>query len=64
LFGPKDIIGKMTEVLSHIGAWAPKPEQQHWTNTSEKIMKIINFTLTMLKDYEFITLKFVISLKS
>jgi len=28
LFGPKDIIGKMTEVLSHIGAWAPKPEQR------------------------------------
>ena len=27
LFGPKDIIGKMTEILSHIGAWAPKPEQ-------------------------------------
>jgi aspartate aminotransferase len=27
LFGPKDVIGKMTEVLSHIGAWAPKPEQ-------------------------------------
>ncbi len=28
LFGPKDIIGKMTEILSHIGAWAPKPEQR------------------------------------
>ena len=27
LFGPKDIVGKMTEILSHIGAWAPKPEQ-------------------------------------
>ena len=27
LFGPKDVIGKMTEILSHIGAWAPKPEQ-------------------------------------
>ena len=26
-FGPKDIMGKMTEVFSHIGAWAPKPEQ-------------------------------------
>lgn len=27
LFGPSDIIGKMTELFSHIGAWAPKPEQ-------------------------------------
>ena len=27
LMGPKDIIGKMTEVFSHIGAWAAKPEQ-------------------------------------
>lgn len=27
LFGPADIISKMTELFSHIGAWAPKPEQ-------------------------------------
>jgi aspartate aminotransferase len=27
LFGPSDIISKMTELFSHIGAWAPKPEQ-------------------------------------
>ena len=27
LMGPKDIISKMTEVFSHIGAWAAKPEQ-------------------------------------
>lgn len=27
IFGPKDVIGKMSEILSHIGAWAPKPEQ-------------------------------------
>jgi aspartate aminotransferase len=27
VFGPQDIIGKMTELFSHIGAWAPKPEQ-------------------------------------
>jgi aspartate aminotransferase len=25
--GPKDVIAKMTSVFSHIGAWAPKPEQ-------------------------------------
>lgn len=27
VFGPQDIICKMTELFSHIGAWAPKPEQ-------------------------------------
>lgn len=26
-FGPQDIIHKMKDILSHIGAWAPKPEQ-------------------------------------
>ncbi len=26
-FGPKDIIAKMRAILSHVGAWAPKPEQ-------------------------------------
>lgn len=26
-FGPKPIIDKMNTILSHIGAWAPKPEQ-------------------------------------
>ena len=26
-FGPQDIINKMKDILSHIGAWAPKPEQ-------------------------------------
>jgi aspartate aminotransferase len=26
-FGPKPIIDKMNSIMSHIGAWAPKPEQ-------------------------------------
>lgn len=26
-FGPQDIINKMKDILGHIGAWAPKPEQ-------------------------------------
>lgn len=26
-FGPKDVISKMKAILTHIGAWAPKPEQ-------------------------------------
>lgn len=27
-FGPKPIIDKMKSLLTHVGAWAPKPEQQ------------------------------------
>lgn len=27
-FGPSEVIAKMTALLTHIGAWAPKPEQQ------------------------------------
>lgn len=27
LFAPKEVVGKLTEIFSHIGAWAPKPEQ-------------------------------------
>ncbi len=46
-FGPQDIMGKMTEVFSHIGAWAPKPEQ--------------NAVARYLNDYEdmtgFVTMK-------
>lgn len=26
-FGPKEVISKMKAILTHIGAWAPKPEQ-------------------------------------
>jgi aspartate aminotransferase len=44
LMGPKDIIGKMTEVFSHIGAWAAKPEQNAvawYLNDKEDIGKFI-----------------------
>ena len=44
LMGPKDIIGKMTEVFSHIGAWAAKPEQNAvawYLNDKENIDKFI-----------------------
>ncbi|MDO4727525.1 MAG: aminotransferase class I/II-fold pyridoxal phosphate-dependent enzyme [Bacteroidota bacterium] len=27
-FGPSHVISKMTALLTHVGAWAPKPEQQ------------------------------------
>ena len=32
LFGPKEIVAKLTEIFSHIGAWAPKPEQNAVAN--------------------------------
>lgn len=35
-FGPADIINKMKDILSHIGAWAPKPEQIATSNYLKK----------------------------
>jgi aspartate aminotransferase len=32
LFGPREIVAKLTEIFSHIGAWAPKPEQNAVAN--------------------------------
>jgi aspartate aminotransferase len=56
LFGPKDIIGKMTEVLSHIGAWAPKPEQRaldvYIREDYEDYISHINY---VTKEYEYIS---------
>ena len=58
LFGPKDIIGKMTEVLSHIGAWAPKPEQHGLDKYIREDYEDYQFHITDVKlDYEFITIK-------
>ena len=58
LFGPKDIIGKMTEVLSHIGAWAPKPEQRaldvYIREDYEDYISHINY---VTKEYEYISNK-------
>jgi aspartate aminotransferase len=57
LFGPKAIIGKMTEILSHIGAWAPKAEQ----HAVDRFIRdhhdaYINHVQSVRKDYrEFIT---------
>jgi aspartate aminotransferase len=45
LFGPQDIVGKMTEVFSHIGAWAPKPEQNavaRYLNDYEDMVEFVN----------------------
>lgn len=56
LFGPKDIVGKFTEVLSHIGAWAPKPEQhgldKYIRNDYEDYLSHLHKVNT---DYELIT---------
>lgn len=58
LFGPKDVIGKMTEILSHIGAWAPKPEQhgldQYIRKDYEDYLWHIDY---VTKEYEWITHK-------
>lgn len=56
LFGPKDVIGKMTEILSHIGAWAPKPEQhavdRFIRNNYEEYLEHIS---SVTKEYSIIT---------
>jgi aspartate aminotransferase len=44
LMGPQNIIGKMTEIFSHIGAWAAKPEQNavaFYLNNREDIGEFI-----------------------
>jgi aspartate aminotransferase len=44
-FGPSLIIDKMKALLGHIGAWAPKPEQEAvsvFLNNSEKVDEFVN----------------------
>ena len=56
LFGPKDIIGKMTEILSHIGAWAPKPEQRALdTYIRENHDDYLSHIKYVRNEYEYIT---------
>jgi aspartate aminotransferase len=50
-FGPKDIIGKMTEVFSHIGAWAPKPEQNAVAKFINDYDRMVNFVIEKTKQY-------------
>ena len=47
-FGPQDIVNKMKDILSHIGAWAPKPEQIATAEYLEKPAEIQNY-LTRIK---------------
>lgn len=44
-FGPTDIINKMKDILSHIGAWAPKPEQiatAHYLEMQPEVVMYLN----------------------
>ncbi len=42
-FGPVDIINKMKDILGHIGAWAPKPEQIATAKYLEKTDEVENY---------------------
>jgi len=58
LFGPKEVIGKMTEILSHIGAWAPKPEQHAVSRfIDNSYNEYLNHIQYVRNEYENITFK-------
>lgn len=57
LFGPQDIVNKMTEVFSHIGAWAPKPEQNAVARYLNDYDEMVGFVTTKTKQYSEITNK-------
>ena len=55
-FGPKDIIGKLTEIFSHIGAWAPKAEQNAVQRyMTEDVADYLMYTLQVTNRYGEIT---------
>jgi aspartate aminotransferase len=57
MFGPQDIIGKMTEVFSHIGAWAPKPEQNAVAKYLNDYEDMVEFVKSKTKQYSDISNK-------
>jgi aspartate aminotransferase len=58
LFGPKDVVGKMTEILSHIGAWAPKAEQHAVSRfIDNNYQEYLNHIQYVRNEYELITMK-------
>jgi aspartate aminotransferase len=57
MFGPQDIISKMTEVFSHIGAWAPKPEQNAVARYLNDYDNMIEFVKSKTKQYSDISNK-------
>ncbi len=48
--GPKKVIQKMKSLLSHIGAWAPKPEQFATAQYFKDIQKPIQFITSLKSD--------------
>ncbi len=52
-FGPALIIDRMKALLTHVGAWAPKPEQDataHFFNTPNAVDSFVNDFKSHLKD--------------
>jgi aspartate aminotransferase len=45
--GPADVIGKMTNILGHIGAWAPRPEQVATTTLLQSTDAVTAFHTNM-----------------
>ena len=54
MFGPQEIIKKATEIFSHIGAWAPKPEQIGLANYMDS-SHMEPFVYSKKKEYKMIT---------
>ncbi len=48
--GPKKVIQKMKSLLSHIGAWAPKPEQLATAKYFEDVQIPLNFIESLKQD--------------
>ena len=59
LMGPQNIIGKMTEIFSHIGAWAAKPEQNAVANYLNNRDDIGEFIQEKQQQYDFISSKII-----
>jgi aspartate aminotransferase len=59
LMGPQNIIGKMTEIFSHIGAWAAKPEQNAVANYLDNREDIGEFIQEKQQQYDFISSKII-----
>jgi aspartate aminotransferase len=59
LMGPQNIIGKMTEIFSHIGAWAAKPEQNAVANYLNNRVDIDEFIQEKQQQYAYISSKII-----
>jgi aspartate aminotransferase len=59
LMGPQNIIGKMTEIFSHIGAWAAKPEQNALANYLNNRVDIDEFIQEKQQQYAYISSKII-----